>query len=993
MFEPEEEPRCFVLPVGSAFFPGVLAGLRQRLSGQPPEAMARVQIFVNSRRAERHLTALFLRGPAGFLPRLRVIDDLALETPEGAEIPTPVSPLFRRIELGRMISALLDADPTLAPRTAVFDLADSLANLMDEMHGEGVSPEALERLDLSGHAAHWERSLTFLRILKPFFDDLSEPDHDARQRLVIEALIRDWEARPPKTPVLVAGSTGSRGASAMLMRAVSRLPQGAVILPGFDPHTPLAALLSDEGEISAPDHPQAGLFGFIRSLHLKPADCPQWVDAKVATPARNRLVSLALRPAPVTDHWLREGPHLGGLAEACAGLTLIEARSQRDEALAIALRLRQAADEGQKATLISPDRQLTRQVSAALTRWGILPDDSAGRPLALSPPGVFLRMTAALRHEDARPETLLALLKHPLTHSGGGRNRHLLRSRDLELELLRGGPPEVDFTSIDTWAAARKNDDGALAWARWLRQALAPKAPARALLQDHVTAHEALAQTLADGSGPDAGGNALWQAAAGFEAARIWGTLKDAAVAGGEMSAEEYASILDGALAGGEVRDTVSRHPLIAIWGPREARLSDEGLVILAGLNEGSWPRLPAPDPWLNRQMRKDAGLLLPERQIGLSAHDFQMAVAAETVVLSRALRDAEAPTIASRWVIRLTNLLSGIGHEGEEALAGMRRRGRALIEMARTLETPREILPPAPRPAPRPPLSMRPDHLSVTQIKTLIRDPYAIYARQILRLRALLPLRNKPDALVRGRALHRVMEEFVETAEIPLPQTETGIEPEIRRLLHVAAEVLAADVPWPATRRLWLARLGRISDWFVRGEVGRRALGAPVALERLGRITLPGGRFTLSAKADRIDRTPDGRGIIYDYKTGKPPSKGQIIHFDKQLPLEGAMLQRGAFRDLDPMPVAGLQYIGLGATPELREVEISNGEIDAAWHGLQRLIAAYEHEETGYTARARMEKRTDPSDYDHLSRRGEWDDSDAPVSDVLGDPRDGDRT
>ena len=85
------------------------------------------------------------------------------------------------------------------------------------------------------------------------------------------------------------------------------------------------------------------------------------------------------------------------LPAATAGLTLARSARRRGiEALAIALRLRAAVQEGRRAALISPDRELTRQVAAALDRWGIEPDDSGGTPLHQTPPG-RLRQVADLR--------------------------------------------------------------------------------------------------------------------------------------------------------------------------------------------------------------------------------------------------------------------------------------------------------------------------------------------------------------------------------------------------------------------------------------------------------------------------------------------------------------------------------------------------------------------------------------------------------------------
>ena len=95
-------------------------------------------------------------------------------------------------------------------------------------------------------------------------------------------------------------------------------------------------------------------------------------------------------------------------------------------------------------------------------------------------------------------------------------------------------------------------------------------------------------------------------------------------------------------------------------------------------------------------------------------------------------------------------------------------------------------------------------------------------------------------------------------------------------------------------------------------------------------------------------------------------------------------MAERGAFEGLDPLPVSGLEYIGLGSGGKIQAVDISDDLVAEAWEGLRKLIRAYQTPSTGYTARARMEKRTDPSDYDHLSRRGEWEDSDPAVPEDL---------
>ncbi|HHC29913.1 MAG TPA: double-strand break repair protein AddB, partial [Rhodobacterales bacterium] len=568
--------------------------------------------------------------------------------------------------------------------------------------------------------------------------------------------------------VIAAGSTGSRGATKDFLRAVSRLPQGAVILPGFDFDMPAKVWrelfkAGEAGALGAEDHAQFRFVKLLASLEMEPGEVRLWADDSPPNARRNAFVSLALRPAPITDQWQQEGPSFGGVDTVTREMSLIEAPSPRAEALAIALVLREAAARGEEAALITPDRRLTRQVTAALDRWRIEPDDSAGLPLPLSPPGRLLRHIAELSGAKLTGADLLALLKHPLANTGSdARGDHLRHTRDLELDVLREGMAWVTTGALDAWAQKRP-DRGA--WAHWVNSIIRDLAETGTrALAEHVDHTLALAERLA--AGPDGkGSGALWDKEAGREARRICDELVREAPHGGDFAPSDYRDLFVSVLNRGEVRDPVQPHPGVRIWGTLEARVQGVDLVILAGLNEGSWPETPPPDPWMNRKMRAEAGLLLPERRIGLSAHDFQQAIAAKSVVLSRSVRDEESQTVPSRWINRLTNLMKGMSAEGERALEGMRERGAYWLALAGALEAADPVAP-APRPSPQPPVTARPTQLSVTQITKLVRDPYAIYANKILRLRPLNPLAQTPDASWRGTILHRIMERFV--AETP---------------------------------------------------------------------------------------------------------------------------------------------------------------------------------------------------------------------------------
>jgi len=977
VFDPTDRPRLFGLAPGADFPLTLVEGLRARLGDAPPEALARVELIVNTRRMARRIRDIFDAGPPCLLPRISLVTDLG-DAADLAEIPPPVPPLRRRLELVQLIARLLEAQPDLAPRSALYDLADSLAELMDEMHGEGVSPETVTQLDVSDQSGHWQRAQTFLRIVQGFFDCAGEaPDNAARQRMVVERRLAAWRHDPPCHPVILAGSTGSRGATALLMQAVAQLPQGAVVLPGFDFELPTAVWDSMSDALAAEDHPQFRYRRLLHALQATPGDIVPWQQETVSNKARNRLVSLALRPAPVTDQWLAEGPLLDDLAQATEGLTLLEAPSQRQEALAIALRLRQAAEEGTSAALITPDRALTRQVTAALDRWNILPDDSAGLPLQLSPPGRFLRHVSSLFRQELTSELLLTLLKHPLCHSGEGRNRHLLLTRELELFLRWKSVPKPTAEVLLAWSDTHR-DAAAAAWCNWLVTCFCgqeDRAPRD--LADRLDRHIDLAERIASGHAATGSGR-LWEETAGQKALEVVEALRQEAGLGGPIDAVDHADLFTAVLSREEVRGITPAHPLIRIWGTLEARVQGADLVILGGLNEGSWPETPTPDAWLNRALRHRAGLLLPERRIGLAAHDFQQAIAAPEVWLTRAIRSDEAETVPSRWVNRLTNLLGGLPDQGgDRALAAMRDRGRIWLSRARQIETPGHA-PPAPRPAPCPPEEARPRRLSVTEIKRLIRDPYAIYARRVLRLEPLPPLDRPPDALLRGIVAHEVLERFVKRGiENPALMTREAFVAE-------TVSVLEEKLPWFSVRAIWAARLERVADWFLETEAARQALGQPAGFECVGKAEMTELDFTLTATADRIDRGHDGRVHIYDYKTGAPPSKKQQQHFDKQLLLEAAMAERGAFEKIGPAEVSRAVYIGLGSSPIELLAPLEDEPTGKVWEELHALIRHYSCPESGFTSRRAMEKDEESGDYDQLARFGEWEITDAPKKERL---------
>ena len=576
MFPPSDKPRVFGVPPGADFVRTLYQRLTATYDPQPPEELARVQILVATRRMQRRLKTLFEdSSKPRLLPRISVVTDVTPLIP-GADLPAPVSTFRRSLELKALVTRLVEIDDRLSP-FSVVDLAESLARLLDEMESEGVPLDTLDDLNADDASGHWQQSLTFLRTIRDYVAALADgtADIETTRRMAVQAICDHWTESPPQMPVIVAGSTGSRATTRTLMAAVARLPQGAVLLPGFDFDLPSDIWETLSTDRSAEDHPQYRFAAFLQILGLSRADVSQWGEAP--SRPRNKLISLSLRPPSVTDQWLTEGPELGNLDVITNDLELIEAPETRDESLAIAVAIRHAVELGESVALIAPDATLSRRVSAALDRWGIRPDDSAGMPLSLSPPGRFLLQIAGMVGQTPDPVDLFALLKHPLTRHDD-RGPHQLSTQRFEAFVRRKAIARIDDAVLARFAARSDQDKG---WTDWLKPVLARLAvfpdDTLAAALDH---HRTLAFDLTSEE-------PLWSNSGGEKIRAILDGFATEADFSGPVSFAEYTRFLDRALSADSQREDVGLRPDVAIWGTLEARVQGADTVILGGLNEG----------------------------------------------------------------------------------------------------------------------------------------------------------------------------------------------------------------------------------------------------------------------------------------------------------------------------------------------------------------------------------------------------------------------
>jgi ATP-dependent helicase/nuclease subunit B len=398
--------------------------------------------------------------------------------------------------------------------------------------------------------------------------------------------------------------------------------------------------------------------------------------------------------------------------------------------------------------------------------------------------------------------------------------------------------------------------------------------------------------------------------------------------------------------------------PRIAILGPLEARLQRRDLIILGALNEGVWPAAPPDDPFLSRPMRDALALPPLDARVGLAAHDFAQLANAPRVVLTRSLKRDAAPSVASRWLWRLETLARGAGIDIK--------REQDALSWSRALDVPDRIAP-IRAPKPKPPAEKRLARISVTQVETLIRDPYAIYARRILGLEVLKPIGAEAAAAERGTAIHKAIERFKDNGDA-------------KRLLALLDEELRHAGFSPERRLADRARLQASADAYCAWLKDNGA--AQIYREAKGKLDVKG--VLLTGTADRIEIAKHGATIL-DFKTGAPPSNEQVkTGLAPQLLLEAAMLARGAFEDAPKALTHDLIYWRFGgAEPKPRAVKLDEGAADAAeeaFANLQNLLARYGEPAQPFLSKPRVQFIKPYADYDHLARRKEW-------ADAEGDP------
>lgn len=978
-----------------------------------PFGLADITIVLPTNRARLALADAFAvqLGGGVLLPQIQTFggapeeEQLFLPPFDAEALPNAIAPLSRKLVLAKLVEAWVKKrgeaaqnDPAFSgfsnpPSTAeILMLAESLGELIDDCHIQNADIKKLKELETGDNSAHWQTNLKFLEIAleawPQFLNDQNLIDAAMRRNLQLKRQTETASMIFGDKPVIAAGSTGSIPATADLLHAIEKLPRGALVLPGMDGDLAPSTQQNLGDHQSAPHgHPQYGLTQLLKRLGVS-FDAVS--ELAPSLHPRTAILRHALALAQDTNSWTASRANSDAeMSAALQNTAIAVARTDEEQARAIALSAHKALSENKSVGIISPDRNLARRIVAELRRFDVVVDDSAGTPLFQSRSGRLVRQILALAMNPFAPVELVAVLRAPSTILGTSRARITNTVDILELALLRGqraGPGlegilklvDQNLLGALPYAAHRLTEAEAQRVKSLLYALDVALKPLSELLGNArfsvVDFANALIKVLALFTAPpsDAEKSVANQDASLNELLN-WLQSLATELTGPMLSPNGLSETLESLMSGVSVRAPSSARQDIAIWGLLEARLQSPDFMILAGLSEAIWPETADPGPWLNRQMRMAMGLEPPERRQGQAAHDFIMAMGNAEILMTRSERSGTSPMPASRFLQRLEAFV------GEAHTEALHLKGNVWIERARNLDfagTPTPIQ----RPNPCPPAHLRPKQLSVTEIESLIRSPYDLYAKHVLKLRPLAPLGEDADLSERGTLVHAILGRFIQDGHDPIGSNAEA------KLMALAEEIFSALDAIPERRILWTARFASIAKEFIAFERKRDANIIKRHAELSGQMILnkPNGDFTLRGRADRIDERRDGTLEVLDFKTGAAPAPKDMNSFTApQLLLEALIAREGGFQNVPAIATASMRYLKLGFGPEAfvetTFEEVGGLDMSGAVAEIERRLSR-QIEEFLYSNTIPMSAQIFPNpkqryvgDYDHLARLGEW--------------------
>lgn len=942
-----------------------------------PEKLAEVLFLLPSARACRNLQEAFVRingkNPT-ILPRIKPIfdtqdEDICLCDGSNVElkINPEIPPFYRQLAFTKMILATPDKWGLGKISTAqAYALAQNLAELIDLTDENELDFADITNIVRAEYAEHWQEILKLLAIITHYWPKISEQekftDSVKRRILMLKEQLKIWKNESPTQKIVVAGTTAGFPVVKELIKTVSELSCGEIFLYGVDMY-----LSENDWQKIDENHPQFELKELLDFLNLRRCDVENADKFEVS--AKQRFVSELMRPAATTREW-QKIVHNKFADKTFDFLKIVNCDDLRQEAYAVSLIMREALETEEKTVaLVTSDRNLARRVISELKRWNIIADDSSGRPLHLTALGIYLRLIINVIEQNFSQVSLLALLKHPFTKCGLPTDEYKIMVYHIE-QKWRNDKKLSDLTAQEENLLHKVYDILQPLHELWF----SPMSDFAQMFEQHIAVAEKLADTDSK-----TGDKLIWRKEDGFAMSKFVAQFLAQANVLGTIKSNDYAELLTAVMAQQAVRVQFGQHPRIKIIGPIEARLHNFDITIIGEANEGSWPPAAQTDMWMSRPMKKEFGLPLPERAIGVCAADFAHLLHGKQVYITRAEKVDGAPSSKSRWLLRLETVLAANYADSAEKdvkSAYSFVYDKKYVGWAKNFERASEEEIKAHKissPAPKPPLYARPHKLSAGKFSEWISNPYSIFAGYILRLYPLDKLDRPYGAADYGDFVHTLFLRFNNKYPAQYPPYGQAVA----EMKNIMENLLDEWKITPEVSAFWRPKISAIIEWVVKTEEKIRPQLKILHNEISGETVWKtlNGEFVITARADRIEETLSGKINIVDYKTGSniPSGKAVINGYAPQLPVEAIIAQNGGFAGVKKAEVASMSYWKVAD----KIVEIKDDDAVAAIENttnrLKNLIEIFENENTPYYSRPNPSVVSSNTDYDHLSRYLEW--------------------
>lgn len=946
-----DKSNIFNIPANYHFFESVFDWMEKNFAKEINGEISEAKIFLPNRRSCREFRELFLKKEINIiLPEIKAISDISYEDffsflPE-KEVKDIIDEIAQ-IKVLDGIDYLFFLSKEIQKLSVfgeinfdqAFKIAIHLKDLFDEIEREEIDLKKLEEIDDSDLAQHRQLTLDFLKNFHvQIKNSLLKKNilfSSSAQNFIIQKFVYLLEKYGSKTPIIIAGSTGSVSFGKKLIKAISQQKNGYVILH---------ALSENEKDFEEESHPQFFLNQLLKFLEIEKNQIKRIADEKfcLSDEDRQNLISLMMLPSKEIVKWQKAADFLNikKISEDLqSNLRLIEAKNAIEEAKIISLILTKNLQQKKSAALITNNDRLANLVKSELERLSLPFNDTRNIGINNSKLINFLTDILELYSSDFDSHNLLTVLKNPLCFYS--QNKEILA--DFEIKILRQDRSKLGLSGILD-KLQNLNDKNLTDFFNSFYTELSHLNKNNNL----VTQLNSLIKALENLS------KKSWQKLLEEEPAQIEiFEFVEKIKLQNDLAVDwpSLASTLKNLFSQISFFEKSDASAPIQILSTLEARLLNYDLVIIASLNEGDFPTIE-PENWLGKKIKKDLGIDRTLKKIGQNAYDFCNYLSNKSVVLTRCKSSNGMIAIESPFLLKFKTLCKKIKIEpnlGEKYFS--------LLKEMNHLEE-RRIKAPEPKPK----IDLRPQKISITEISKLISDPYFIYAKKILQLSELEKIDFEPSYAEFGSFIHKALEEFVKN-----PQ---------ENFLEKSHKIFEKYFFSEESKLTWWPKFENIfSDFLKKNEEFsdlKNYLEIPVKLKL--------GDILISGKIDRVILDEENKIEIFDYKTGQiPPTKDVISGIEPQLTIAALVLLEGIIdselENTNPENIKSLNYWKLSASKEgeIKKICKENEEIKiliaAAKSGLTKLFEHFSDEKNGYIATENNEK----SEYQHLARVKEW--------------------